>query len=144
MSVYNSLLRSLTYRNEDPEPTPGMRIIELRVYDGDHSSHTMLIIVVISINDNRVMLEAGDLMVAFPEGTTELRVGQEAMLVLMDSDGEISSLQITLSNRLDESEEIRIANSNSASISANATSIFINGIMSVDIYQVRYFVFVNM
>lgn len=111
-----------------------MRTIEISVYDGDHSARTMLFIVVVSINDNRVMLEAGNPIVALPEGATELRVGQEAVLVLMDPDGEISSLQVTLLNRLDQSEEISIANSDS--ISSNGTFISVNTIMSVATYQV--------
>lgn len=135
LSAYNSLLRNLTYRNENSEPTSGMRIIEITVYDGNHFAQTMIIVVIISINDNRVMLEAGNLMVVLSEGATVLRVGQEAMLVLMDLDGEISSLQATLSNVLDQREEIRIANS--SFISNNGTFIFINRTMSVGTYQVR-------
>ena len=135
VAAYNSLLRILTYRNENPEPTPGMRVVNITVYDGDHYAYTMLIIIVVSINDNRVMLEAGNSLVVLSEGTTELRIGQEAMLVLTDQDGEIASLQITLSNRVDQSEEIRIANSNS--IISNRTTIFINRTMSVSAYQVR-------
>ena len=135
VSAYNSLLGSLTYRNENPEPTPGMRVVQITVYDGDHFAYTMLIIIVVSINDNVVMLEAGNSLVVLSEGTTELRIGLEAMLVLTDQDGEIASLQITLSDRVDQSEEIRIANSNS--IISNGTSIFINRTMSVTAYQVR-------
>ena len=135
VSAYNSLLRSLTYRNENPEPTPGIRVIEIYVYDGDHSAHTMLIIIVVSINDNTVILEAGNSLVVLSEGTTELRISQEAMLVLTDRDGEIASLQVTLSNSVDQSEEIRITNSNS--ITSNGTSIYINRTMSVSAYQVR-------
>lgn len=141
VSAYNSLLSNLTYRNENPEPTPGMRCIELWAYDGYYWAHIKLIIVVVSINDNRVMLEAGSLTVVLREGTTELRVSQEAVVVLMDRDGEISSLQVTLSNTLDQSEEIRISNSSSVSSSANGTSIFINRTMSVGAYQVRKFLY---
>ena len=131
-------MRSLTYRNENPEPTPGIRVVKITVYDGDHFAYTMLIIIVVSINDNTVMLEVGNSLVVLSEGTIELGIGQEAMLVLTDRDGEIASLQVTLSNRVDDSEEIRIANS--SSITSNGTSIFINRTMSVDTYQVRSYV----
>lgn len=134
VSAYNSLLRSFTYRNENPEPTPGMRVVEITVYDDDYFARTMLIIIVVSINDNTVMLEARNSLMVLPEGMTELRIGQEAMLVLTDRDGEIASLQITL-DRVDQSEEIRIANFDP--ITSNGTFIFINRTMSVGAYQVR-------
>ena len=118
-----------------------MRIIELRVYDGIYYAHATIFVVVISINDNRVYLAAGSSIVVLREGTTEVRVGLEAMLVLMDRDGEISSLRITLSNTLDQSEEIRIANSSSISSSTNKTSIYVNGTMPVSTYQVRKFIY---
>ena len=141
VSAYNSLLSSLTYRNDNPEPTPGMRTIEVWVNDGVHYTHATLFVVVVSINDNNVILEAGSSVVVLREGTTEVMVGLEAMLVLMDRDGEISSLWVTLSNRLDQLEEIRIANSSSINSSANETSIYINGIMPVSTYQVRKFLY---
>jgi len=136
-------LRSLTYSNTNPEPTSGIRIIEIRVYDGVYYAQILLIIVVLRTNDNRVMLEAANVVVNLmisPEEIIELRVGQEAMLVLMDLDDEISSLQVTLSDRLDQSEEIRITNLNAVNSSyANETLIFINETMSVSTYQVRNF-----
>ena len=135
VSAYNSLLRSLTYRDVNPEPAPGMRFITITISDGNHYASTTIIIVILSINDNTPMLQAGNSLVTLTEGTTEFRVGQEAMLVLIDRDGEINSLQITLSNRVEQSEEIRIANS--STISSNGTFIFINRTMSVDAYQVR-------
>ena len=141
VSAYNSLLSSLTYRNENLEPTPGMRIITLRVSDGIYYANATILIVVISTNDNRVYLAAGSSIVVLREGTTDVRVGLEAMLVLMDLDGEISSLRVTLSNTLDQSEEIRIANSSSINSSANKTSIYINGTMPVSTYQVRKFMY---
>lgn len=95
----------------------------------------MIIIVVVGVNDNRVMLETRNLLLVLTEGMTEVRVGQEAIVVVVDADGEISSLQVTLSNRLDQLEEIRIANSNS--IGGNGTYIFINDTMSIGAYQVR-------
>ena len=140
VSAYNSLLSNLIYRNGNPEPTPGMRIIELQVYDGVYYANATIFVVVLNINDNRPYLAAGSSTVVLREGTTEVRVGLEAMLVLMDRDGEISSLRVTLSNRLDQSEEIRIANSSSINSSTNETSVYINGIMPVSRYQVRKFV----
>ena len=118
-----------------------MRIIELWVYDGVYYANATIFVIVLSINDNRPYLAAESLIVVLREGTTEVRVGLEAMLVLMDHDGEISSLRVTLSNRLDQSEEIRITNSSSVNSSANETSIYINRIMPVSTYQVRKFVY---
>lgn len=139
IAVYNSLLRNLTYANDATEPTLGMRMIEITVFDGVHSSNTPTIVIAIMlINDNNVRIEVRNstLLFEFLEGAPELRVAQDAMVALIDSDNEIRSLEISLSNQLDQSETIRISNDTSASVYTNGTYLFVNGTMSVSMYQV--------
>ena len=133
------MLRNLTYANDATEPTLGMRMIEITVFDGVYSSNTHTIVIAIMlINDNNVRIEVRNstLLFEFLEGAPELRVAQDAMVALIDSDNEISSLEISLSNQLDQSETIRISNDTSASVYTNGTYLFVNGTMSVSMYQV--------
>jgi len=114
-------------------------MIEITVFDGVYSSNTHTIVIAIMlINDNNVRIEVRNstLLFEFLEGAPELRVAQDAMVALIDSDNEISSLEISLSNQLDQSETIRISNDTSASVYTNGTYLFVNGTMSVSMYQV--------
>jgi len=141
IAVYMSLLRNLTYTNDATEPMLGMRMIQITVFDGVHSSNTPTIVIAIMlINDNNVRIEVRNSTLLFEllEGTSELRVAQAAMVALIDSDDEISSLEISLSDQLDQSETIRISNDTSASVYTNGTYLYINGTMSVSMYQVSY------
>ena len=112
-------------------------MVQITVFDGVHSSNTpSIVIAIMLINDNNVRIEIRNSTVLFLEGTPELRVGQDAMVAIIDSDGEISSLEISLSNQLDQAETIQVSNDTSASVYSNRTYIFVNGTMSVNMYQV--------
>ena len=135
--VYNSLLNNLTYTNVATEPTQGIRMVQITVFDGVHSSNRPTIaIAIMLLNDNDVRIMIGNSSLLFIDGMPELRVGQDAMVALMDRDGEISSLEISVSDQLDESERIRISNDSFANVYTNGSYIFVNGTMSVSMYQV--------
>ena len=54
---YETLLRSLTYTNTNPEPTPGNRSITITISDGIHNDVTAVIVIVVLLNDNPITLQ---------------------------------------------------------------------------------------
>jgi len=57
IASYESLLRSLTYTNSAPEPTPGNRSITITISDGIHSDVTAVIVIVVLANDNPLTIQ---------------------------------------------------------------------------------------
>lgn len=57
IASYESLLRSLTYTNSAPEPTPGNRSITITISDGIHSDVTAVIVIVVLVNDNPLTIQ---------------------------------------------------------------------------------------
>ena len=86
VTSYQALLRSLTYTNLAPEPTPGSRNISITISDGIHQDVSAIIIIVVLSNDNPLMLQASTLQLTLIEGDITLSVGQDSGIELVDID----------------------------------------------------------
>ena len=106
---YQAFLRSITYVNTLSEPTPGNRSISITVFDGSHRGMTVVLVIVVVINDNPVQLEAAfATSVSLMEGgNLTSRIGTVAGLMLSDADEEeiLTHINVSLSGVLEPTTE---------------------------------------
>ena len=85
--IYQSILRSLTYINTQPEPSGAPRNVEIVVIDSIQLSQPLLLTIEVELrNDNCPMISLSRPMLSFSEGSVSLPVGSEAGLLLQDED----------------------------------------------------------
>ena len=138
VSVYENLLRSISYLNQNTEPASGIRTIVIIVNDGDFEANVDFSINVIGANDNPIVVTSNTSSVSFIEGMTSLSVGQLANLVISDIDEQpmVHSLTLVLGNVL-ESDKERLSIESFGELVTDGQIIFINQTDSLLIYQVR-------
>lgn len=95
ISNYQSLIRSIYYRNTATEPTAGTRNITVSISDGIHNDVEIIIVIVILNNDNALQLTASIVRFSFYEGNTTLPI---TGIVLSDTDVDsiVYSVNVTL------------------------------------------------
>ena len=113
---YESLLQSLTYINIVDEPTPGNRSISISISDGLQQDATIVIIIVISVNDNKPILQVSTPRVVYTEGDNISPVGVQTGLTVIDDDRNavIENVTITLSGILEPDNEFLFVDGGSA------------------------------
>ena len=110
VSVYQSLLLSLTYTNLADEPTPGNRTITITLSDGLQQDMTVVIVIVVLNNDNGLVIEVPNPNLVYTEGDVSIRVGElsEISLIDQDRDSVVTSLTLTLIGALEEDNEFLV------------------------------------
>ena len=89
---YQSILRSLTYINTQPEPLGASRNVEIVVRDSVQLSQPLLLTIeILLLNDNCPIISFSRLMLTFTEGSVSLAVGSEAGLLVQDDDFQFNS-----------------------------------------------------
>ena len=130
---FTQVLQTLSFANEEDEPTAGTRVARITAFDGDYYSNTELLRVRLElVNDNPPTLDLSlstsglDHTVVFTEsGPSVLLVGNDVQLMDLDGDSVVQSVNITLTNPLDRTNEaitIVIPATSSVYLSASSTS----------------------
>ena len=104
---YMAILRSLTYSNTAPEPTPGNRSVSITVFDGLQQDVTIVIVIVILADDNPLTLQVSAPQLVFTEGDMSLAVGLTSGAILVDADREafVENLTVSLIGSRDQDNE---------------------------------------
>ena len=112
VQVYMAILRSLTYSNAAPEPTPGNRTVSITVSDGLQQDVTVVIVIVILADDNPLTLQVSTPQLVFTEGDVSLAVGLMSGVMLEDADREafVENLTISLVGSQDQDNEFLLIN----------------------------------
>ena len=135
-SLYETLLRSISYENTALEPTPGNRSVTITAHDGIHDAASTVIVIVILKNDNPLQLSSNVLRFNFTEGDEVLSVGEQSGVTLSDDDqnGMVYNLTISLTSREPERELIS-AVMNGVRVNSSSSLTF-NQPATVSVYQV--------
>lgn len=139
MGEYEALLRSLTYTNLADEPVPGNRYINITISDGVHQDITAVIIIVVLVNDNVLTIQVNTPGLVFTEGDTEVLVGQQSGLQLVDMDRNpmITSLMVRLVGALDTASETLVIDlAGVTGGTAQGLEIVVNQTDTLEDYQV--------
>ena len=110
---YTVVLRSLTYSNNAPEPTPGNRNISITVSDGIQQDVTVVIVIVILADDNPLTIQVSTSQLVFTEGDVSFAAGLLSGVRLVDADRDsfVENLTITLVGGRDQDNEFLSINS---------------------------------
>ena len=138
---YEAALLLLAYNNNATEPTPGNRTISITVSDGIHEDVTVVIIIVILVDDNALTIRVGIPRLVYTEGDGSLAVGALSEVALVDTDRNplVDSLTITLTGSQDQENEILSINASSitSEVIPNGSVIRLSGRSTLANYQVR-------
>ena len=138
---YMTLLRSLTYSNTAPEPSPGNRSISITVSDGLQQDVTVVIIIVVLVDDNPLMIQVNTSQLIFTEGDMSLAVGLMSGVSLVDADRDafVENLTISLIGSRDQENEFLSINASYITDSEipDGSMIRISSRSSLSNYQVR-------
>ncbi len=130
---YQSVLRSLQYSNSAQEPRPGRRFVEIQCSDNSFSSNIINVSVMVTIrNEFCPVITVNSSTLNFTETNSRLNVGELVGLALRDEDSmphqTLRSLSITLSNRLDASEEfLVVTNASGLRVNSSGDDFFTPG-----------------
>jgi hypothetical protein len=129
---FTQALQTLSFSNVENEPVQGGRTVRITAYDGDFSSNTEEIrVLLLLVNDNPPSLDLSlsvvglDFTTTFEEGSTSaiMLVGDDLQLVDVDQDSSVHFVNITLTNALDgDSERIYVVLPNDSSVRMSHTS----------------------
>lgn len=138
---YEAALLLLTYNNNATEPTPGNRTVSITVSDGTHEDVTVVIVIVILVDDNPLTIRVGIPQLVYTEGDGSLAVGalSEVALVDIDRDPLIDNLTITLTGSQDQENEFLSINASSITneVIPNGSVIRLSRRSTLTNYQVR-------
>ena len=133
VSLYQTLLHAVMYNNPTSNPTPGNRTISITVYDGEHNAVTVVLVMVVRINDNPLVLSSNILRFSFVEGNTTLAL-DTVTVSDEDKDAMVYNLSISLSSQEQDKEYISV--SAFGSVITDPALIEINQPASIADYQV--------
>ena len=146
-SVYESILRSLTYTNLAQEPSPGNRTITITVSDGIHQDMTAVIVILLSSNDNQITIQVESPAVVYTEGDVSVAVGELSGLSLSDGDREavVVRMSFSLVGALDIQGEFLVVDTTSIGGDGlmDGAVIELNETSSLDNYQVSSIIIVQ-
>ena len=108
VAVYESILRTLVYQNTIDEPLPGIRMVTLQVFDGDHSSNMQGVQVnVFVVNDRSPVVTTSSIPFVYTERAMPVAIGEGLTLSDPDSGGFPQiNVTLTLMNAYDGDLEI--------------------------------------
>ena len=142
---YEAFLLTLTYNNIAPEPTPGNRSVSITVSDGIQQDVTVVIVIVILVDDNPLTIQVSSPQLVFTEGDVSLAIGllSGVTLVDMDRDPVVENLTITLIGSRDQNNELLSINASFVNTDerTDASEIVISQMSSLANYQVRLYTF---
>lgn len=133
-SLYQTILRAVSYSNPTSNPTPGNRTISIVVYDGQHNAVTVVLVMVVRANDSPLVLASNIARFSFVEGNTSVML-DTVTISDEDENAFVYNLSISLGSLEQGKERISVTAFESVIISDPAL-IDINQPALIDDYQV--------
>ena len=136
--VYETILRTAVYQNTIEEPPPGVRMLTMQVFDGDHHSNIQRVMINVRlINDQVPMVTTSNTPFVFTERTHPVSISDGLVISDADSGGFLlSHVTVAIDNPLDSGYEIlRVSDYGGVNSSYQGSALLLSGPASVADFQ---------